>query len=678
MRRTTFILIMLFAVALVSGPLSAQTVLQPDGEPEFGVVQLQPGFTPDPMRVPAMTGGGDIDAVNRQLGPDCAGFITATPDVRIVLNGALPLLRLIFIADAITTDTTLIARAPDGTFWCNNNANGLFNPMVSISRAAPGDYALWVGGFTPDAPVFGELFITTRDDARPGSTGLVLPVATTVPTAVPPGLMTPTPQPGTFLDATLPPAHADAALAHGFLPDPFWTVVIGGGELAVPPLDSGNPSNTACAGFVTSEPDVRLTWSGESPGLRFHLLPSDDAIDAALVVHTPDGRWLCNTGFAPGYSDPSVEIRDPLEGAYSVWAANQTSYGVRFTGALFATEINSTPETVRRPGTPALTSIAGLDPFASSSPVTFDQTAPDPLALSAPLGFAAGAVDLAALNPPAEGQNTPVCTGFTTSAPTITVDLPFAYPYLRVFFVGAEGSDPMLVLRMPDGRWFCIDDSYGGKNPSIDVLGPAVSGVAQIWVGSFTPPDAGIVGTLYLTRGSATPIDPVASAPFTGLTEINLAPPALPAQAFPTAIALSTGPLTPGALPNYGSVVLSSARPPYTVAAIGGGEQDASKASPECVGAVSAAPDFRLDWEGAPIPLRVFFTAQGDPTLVLLGPDGVFRCSDDSNNSQMPIVDIPAAAPGAHFIWVGSFDPAATVPGTLVITEDLSQTPAAP
>ncbi len=679
MRRLILTLAMLFTVVAVWQPMQAQTVLQPDGEPEFGFVALQPGFAPDPLRVPAMTGGGDIDAVNRQLGPDCAGFITATPDVRLALDGALPLLRLIFIADAITTDTTLIARAPDGTFWCNNNANGLFNPMVSIGRAAAGDYAVWVGGFTPDAPVFGELFITTREDARPGSTGLVLPVATTVPTTVPQGMMTPTPQPGTYLDPALPPAHADVTLAHGFLPDPFWTVVIGGGELAVPPLDSNNPANTRCAGFVTSEPDMRLAWSGESPGLRFHLLPSDDTLDAALVVHTPDGRWLCNDDFAPGgYTDPSVEVLDPPEGVYTVWSANESSYGTRFTGALFATEINSTPETVRKPGTPALANVAGLDPYAPSSPITFDQNAPDPLALAAPLGFAPGTVDLAALNPPAEGQHAPACVGYTTTAPTLTVDLTFPYPYLRVFFVGAEGTDPMLVLRMPDGRWFCTDDSYNSKNPTVDVLGPPVSGVAQIWVGSFAPEEAGIAGTLYLTRGSATPVNPGTSAPFTGLTEINLAPPAASAQEFPTAVAFSTGPLTPGATPNYGSVTLTSAIPAHTVAAIGGGEQDSSKASPECVGAVSAQPDFRADWQGAAVPLRVFFTSESDSTLVLLGPDGVFRCNDDSYSSQMPTVDIPAAAPGAYFIWVGSFDPAATVPGTLVITEDLNQTPVTP
>ena len=662
-------LVVLLVPALIHGQ---EAVLQPAGEPEAGVVVLQPGFTPDPLRVPSLVGGGKIDAVHRQLGPDCAGFISETPDVRISLSGALPLLRFIVIADAITVDTTLVVHAPDGTYRCGNNTNGLFNPMVTISGAAPGDYAVWIGGFTPEVPVYGDLFVTTNANAFPGSTGLILPVATTPPTAVPPEMVTPTPVPGTFLDPALPPAHVDVALAHGFLPDPFRAVVVGGGDLALPALLPANPS--ACSGYVTAGPDLQLTWSGASPRLRFHLIPFDDVTDAALVVRAPDGRWLCNAEFAPGYTDPSVEVLDPLPGVYSVWAANQAAFGTRFAAALYVTEKTSTPETLERAGTPALANVAGLDVFAGGSPVRFDPSAPDPLALSAPLGFAIGNVDLALLNAPAEGQPPGECEGYAAAAPALTVDLPTAYPYLRVFFVGEAGTDPTLVVRMPDGRWYCNDDSYGSKSPSVDIVGPAVAGQAQIWVGNYGEPDTSLVGTLYLTRGSATPVNPVASVPFTGLDEINLAPP--PAQTMPTAIA--TGPLNPYAEPNYGSAALNSANPPYVVAVTGGGTQDASKANPACTGAVSAQPDFRFDWGGAAVPLRLFVVGEGDPTLVVLGPDGIFRCNDDSSSSVFPTVDIQAALPGAHAVWVGSYDPAVTAPGWLTITEDLSQTPGGP
>ncbi|MBL8147425.1 MAG: hypothetical protein JNL34_13655 [Anaerolineae bacterium] len=660
-------------VALLGPALSRaqEAVLQPSGEPEAGVVTLQPGFAPDPLRVPALVGGGKIDAVQRQLGQDCAGFISETPDVRVSLGGALPLLRLIFIADAITVDTTLVVHAPDGTYRCGNNTNGLFNPMVNISGAAPGDYAIWIGGFTPEGPVYGDLFVTTNANAFPGSTDLVLPVATTPPTAVPPEMVTPTPQPGTFLDSSLPPAHVDVALAHGFLPDPFRAVVVGGGELALPPSTSADFSG--CAGFVTAGPDLRLTWSGVSPRLRFHLVPLDDVTDAALVVRTPDGRWLCNAEFAPGYTDPSVEVLDPLPGVYTVWAANESAFGARFAASLYVTEKTSTPETVERAGTPALANVAGLDAFAAGSPVRFDLTGPDPLALSAPLGFAIGAVDLAALNAPAEGQPVTGCEGYAAAAPALTVDLPVAYPYLRVFFIGAEGTDPTLVVRMPDGRWYCNDDSFGSKSPAVDIMGPAVAGQAQIWVGNYGALDTSVAGTLYLTRGSASPANPSASVPFTGLDEINLAPP--PALIMPTAVA--TGPLNPYAEPNFGSAALNSANPPHVVAVTGGGTQDASKANAACTGAVSAQPDFRFDWGGPAVPLRLFVVGDGDPTLVVLGPDGVFRCNDDSS-SVFPTVDVPAALPGAYAVWVGSYDAAVTAPGWLTITEDLSLTPVGP
>jgi hypothetical protein len=109
-----------------------------------------------------------------------------------------------------------------------------------------------------------------------------------------------------------------------------------------------------------------------------------------------------------------------------------------------------------------------------------------------------------------------------------------------------------------------------------------------------------------------------------------------------------------------------------------GGPQDASKADPTCVGAVSAAPDFRLDWGGAPTPLRFFVTGEGDPTLVVLGPDGVLSCNDDSQASVYPTVDVPVAQAGAYFVWVGSFDPAVSSPGQLHITDDLSRNPLTP
>lgn len=663
------LLVALFSAALARAQDGA---LQPAGEPEFGVVALQPGFAPDPLRVPALVGGGKIDAVHRQLGQDCAGFVSETPDLRVSLSGDLPLLRLIFIADAVTVDTTLVVHAPDGTYRCGNNTNGLFNPMISVYDAPPGDYAVWIGGFTPEGPVYGDLYLTANASAFPGSTGLIIPVATTPPTAIPPELITPTPQPGTYLDPSLPPAHVDVTLEHGFLPDPFRAMVIGGGELAVPLLPSASPGS--CSGFVTPEPDLRLNWSGASPRLRFHVLPTSDQADAALIVQTPDGRWLCNTEFAPGYTDPTVEVLDPLPGLYTVWVANQAAYGSRFTGVLYVTEKTSTPETVDRVGTPAINLVAGLDASAGGSPVRFDQAAPDPLALSAPLGFDVGSVDLAALNPPAEGQRVAACEGYAAAAPALTVDLTFPYPYLRVFFVGAEGTDPTLIVRMPDGQWYCNDDSFGSQNPTVDILGSTATGQAQVWVGNWGAPDTPVTGTLYLTRGSATPINPTASTPFTGLTEINLAP-AASALVSPTAAALFTGPLDPNAAPNYGSAALSSANLPYVVAVIGGGLQDASKAYAACTGAVSTQPDFRFDWGGAAVPLRLYVTGEGDPTLVVLGPDGVFRCNDDSNASVFPLVDIPAALPGAYAVWVGSYDAATTAPGRLTITEDLNSVP---
>jgi hypothetical protein len=164
--------------------LEAQSLLDPAAEPDRAIALL-PGFAPDPLRLSALQGGGSIDATGRGLGADCVGFVSSAPDVRVDLGGALPLLRLIFMADTITTDTTLIVRDPAGRFLCNNNTRGLFNPMVDIQPAVPGTYAIWVGGFTPGSPVFGALYLTTHPGVTPGTTDLNVPLMTAVPTPTP-------------------------------------------------------------------------------------------------------------------------------------------------------------------------------------------------------------------------------------------------------------------------------------------------------------------------------------------------------------------------------------------------------------------------------------------------------------------------------------------------------------
>lgn len=92
------------------------------------------------------------------------------------------------------------------------------------------------------------------------------------------------------------------------------------------------------------------------------------------------------------------------------------------------------------------------------------------------------------------------CTGYTSSAPTFSVNYTAgAFPLLRFYFIG--GGDTAMIINTPGGSYVCVDDSFGTLNPTIDFNSPS-NGRYDIWIASF---DAGssIGGTLYITEDSA-------------------------------------------------------------------------------------------------------------------------------------------------------------------------------
>ncbi len=74
------------------------------------------------------------------------------------------------------------------------------------------------------------------------------------------------------------------------------------------------------------------------------------------------------------------------------------------------------------------------------------------------------------------------CHGFVTAQPDVIVN--YAQPSRRLaFFVDGQG-DTTLVIRAPNGQWWCSDDEGGGQNPLVDIQNPQ-GGQYEIWVGSF-------------------------------------------------------------------------------------------------------------------------------------------------------------------------------------------------
>jgi hypothetical protein len=106
---------------------------------------------------------------------------------------------------------------------------------------------------------------------------------------------------------------------------------------------------------------------------------------------------------------------------------------------------------------------------------------------------------------------------------------------------------------------------------------------------------------------------------------------------------------------------------------------DIDLGNPECTGFIDGVPTFGFTYAGeADTTLRLFFEGDHDSTLLLRAPDGTFICSDDFAGAENlnPLIDFAAGA-GQYLLFVGTFEPGASLSGTLTITEDLSIEPAA-
>jgi serine protease Do len=273
--------------------------------PTFGSAVLAAGFTPDPHTLD-MASGGEVEVA--YLGGDCRGYAAIAPDYRLSWSGASSELRVFFTAGD-GGDTTLLVNLPDGSWICNDDADGTLDPMVVIGEPAEGQYDVWVGSYEAGAFVSGTLFVTERD-LDPTSVGPV------------------------ELDYARDPYYGSLALEAGFLPDPSVTDVTAGGSVDVSYLGDG------CVGYAAEAPDLRLTWGGDSNELRIFFSAVDDE-DATLVVNLPDGSWVCNDDSASGL-DPMVVIDAPLGGQYDIWVA---SYSRReyISGELNVTELQIGP-----------------------------------------------------------------------------------------------------------------------------------------------------------------------------------------------------------------------------------------------------------------------------------------------------------------------------------------------
>ncbi|MEQ9812586.1 MAG: hypothetical protein RLO50_07370 [Azospirillaceae bacterium] len=143
------------ALAIAPAAMTSAMAQDPSLPSTYGDNSLVTGFTPDPATA-TIDAGGPID-VSATLGGPCVGFVADAPDLRLFYEAG-DTFPLIFYVDS-GADTTLVINAPDGEWWCNDDADGL-NPEIFFDQPLSGQYDIWVGTYTPGSFPEATVFVT--------------------------------------------------------------------------------------------------------------------------------------------------------------------------------------------------------------------------------------------------------------------------------------------------------------------------------------------------------------------------------------------------------------------------------------------------------------------------------------------------------------------------------------
>ncbi|CAN5698560.1 hypothetical protein BH23GEM8_BH23GEM8_14550 [soil metagenome] len=239
------------------------------------------------------------------------------------------------------------------------------------------------------------------------------------------------------------------------------------------------------------------------------------------------------------------------------------------------------------------------------------------------------------------------CTAHVSSAPDL--DLNYQAGSHPLTITASSGSDVLLLINTPDGRWLCDDDSGDGTNARITISQP-LSGNYNIWVGTYRRLDGNL---------------PEAHV---HISELGAAGTARSTQES------SSGVLNWNANPSFGSIDLSAGfKPdPHQVRITAGGSDAVPRSlGTECRGFVNArAPDFDLNYTAGGRRLMINATSETDVTLVVNLPDGSWVCNDDGPSGSDPSILLESPQSGNYNIWIGTYRAMSPLPQSrLLISE---------
>lgn len=128
------------------------------------------------------------------------------------------------------------------------------------------------------------------------------------------------------------------------------------------------------------------------------------------------------------------------------------------------------------------------------------------------------------------------------------------------------------------------------------------------------------------------------------------------------------------ARPSFGRIELVEGFPndPYSRNITAGGRYGLANCfgNASLRGSVAKKPDFDLYYTSTGAStLTIIVRSNYDTMLLVSDPDGNWLFDDDGGGGRDPMVRIPNAKGGLYDIWIGSFDGARGLPGTLYVTE---------
>lgn len=119
------------------------------GTPNYGEIDLDSGFLPDPWTKSLVAGGSeDIDHLGY------SGFVSDSPDIDLYYDsGSYNFLTFSVESDE---DTILLINTPEGEWMYDDDSDGL-DPEISVFYPTSGLYNIWVGTYdrnTTDAVLY--------------------------------------------------------------------------------------------------------------------------------------------------------------------------------------------------------------------------------------------------------------------------------------------------------------------------------------------------------------------------------------------------------------------------------------------------------------------------------------------------------------------------------------------